>query len=186
MNQKHIIITIFLFQLLIQTKSQQFSENLSPNSLGFEKEKLTHLHFYFHEVISGRPPTVVQVAEAATTNSSKTGFGTTYVADNPLTVGPELTSKIVGRGQGMSASADLNDFGYLWVFNLVFGEGKYNGSTLSLLGRNAVLAPVREMSIVGGTGFFRFARGYALTKTQFSNPSNGDSTVEYDVFVIHY
>lgn len=162
--QKNTIVTILLFSLLIQTQSHEFSEKLSPKSLGLKKEKLTHLHFYFHDVISNGPPTVVKVAEAASSNTSKTGFGVVVMTDDPLTSGPELTSKIVGRAQGITASADLNEIGYLFVLNYVFFEGKYNGSTLSILGRNEVKLPVREMPIVGGTGVFRFARGYALTK----------------------
>nr|XP_043611914.1 dirigent protein 21-like [Erigeron canadensis] len=186
MGQNYIILTIFVFLCLNQAQSHYFSKKLSPKYLGLKQEKLTHLHFYFHDVISGKPPSVVKVAEAATSNTSNTGFGTTVMTDDPLTVGPELTSKIVGRAQGIVASADLNEPGYLFVLNYVFVDEKYNGSSLSILGRNAVKEPVREMPIVGGTGVFRFARGYALTKTHFFNASNGDATVEYDVYVLHY
>ncbi|CBI29978.3 unnamed protein product, partial [Vitis vinifera] len=42
-----------------------FSRNLSPESLDLKREKLSHLHFYFHDVITGPNPTVVRVAEAA-------------------------------------------------------------------------------------------------------------------------
>ncbi|KAI3743313.1 hypothetical protein L1987_61020 [Smallanthus sonchifolius] len=120
------------------------------------------------------------------TNTSKTGFGATVVIDDPLTVGPEPTSKIVGRAQGIVASADLNEFGYLFVLNFVFSDGKYNGSSLSILGRNQVNLPAREMPIVGGTGLFRFASGYALVKTRFLNASNGDATSECNAYVLHY
>ncbi|QHO44622.1 hypothetical protein S83_018944 [Arachis hypogaea] len=65
-------------------------------------------------------------------------------------------------------------------------EGKYNGSTVSLLGRNAVFSGVREMSIVGGSGVFRFARGYAQAKTVWLNTTSGDAIVEYNVYVLHY
>ncbi|KAM0000299.1 putative dirigent protein [Helianthus debilis subsp. tardiflorus] len=186
-NQKHTIIPILLFTLVIQAQySHQFSKKLSPKSLGLKKQKLTHLHFYYHDIRTTSPPHVVQVAEAATTNTSKTGFGGVSVLDGPLTVGPELTSKIVGKAQGMTASADLNDFGFLFVINYIFTDGKYNGSTLSVLGRNQVLLPVREMPIVGGTGVFRFARGYVLTNTRFFNVSSGDGAFEYNVYVLHY
>ncbi|KAJ0876775.1 putative dirigent protein [Helianthus annuus] len=184
-KQMHNIITILLFTLIIQAQSHEFSKQLSPNSLGLKKQKLTHLHFYYHDIRSTTPD-IVQVAEAATTNTSKTGFGSVSVLDGPLTVGPELTSKIVGRAQGMVASADLNDFGFLFVINYIFTDDKYNGSTLSVLGRNQVLLPVRELPIVGGTGIFRFARGYMLTNTQFFNVSTGDGAFEYNVYVFHY
>ncbi|KAG9132985.1 hypothetical protein Leryth_015364 [Lithospermum erythrorhizon] len=40
------------------------------------------------------------------------------------------------------------------VFNFVFTKGKFNGSSLSVLGRNAAMDNVREMPIVAGTGKF--------------------------------
>ncbi|PWA75726.1 disease resistance-responsive (dirigent-like protein) family protein [Artemisia annua] len=186
--QKHMhnIITILLLSLILQSQSQQFSNELSPKSLGFKKEKLSHLHFYLHDIPSGNNPTAVRVAEAAMTNTSETSFGATVMFDDPLTIGPERTSKLLGRAQGIYAFADLNNFGLLMALNYVFVEGIYNGSTLSILARNSVMSPVREMSIVGGTGLFRFARGYALAKTYFLNTTNGDTDVEYNVYVLHY
>ncbi|KAI3683653.1 hypothetical protein L1987_84165 [Smallanthus sonchifolius] len=95
--------------------------------------------------------------------------------DDPLTVGPEPGSKLVGRAQGMYASADLKELGLLMVLNYYFTEGKYNGSTLSILGRNSAFTPVREMPVVGGTGIFRFARGYAQAKTHSVDFKRGNA-----------
>ncbi|KVH88922.1 Plant disease resistance response protein [Cynara cardunculus var. scolymus] len=120
------------------------------------------------------------------TNTSRTLFGATHVIDDSLTVGPEPTSKIVGRAQGIYAFTDLNEFGLLMVFNYAFVEGKYNGSTLSVLGKNSFLSKVREMPIVGGSGLFRFARGYVLATTHSLNLSSGDAVVKHDVYVLHY
>ncbi|KAM0065430.1 putative dirigent protein [Helianthus debilis subsp. tardiflorus] len=185
-NHKHIIFTIFIFSYLLQAQAHQFARKLSTKSQGLKKEKLSHLHFYFHDIVAGDHPTAVRVAEAPTTNTSRTGFGATVMIDDPLTVGPERTSKIVGRAQGIYASACLSDTRLLMALNYVFLEGKYNGSTLSILGTNSVFSPVREMPIVGGSGLFRFARGYALAKTRMFNISNGDAVVEYNVYVLHY
>nr|XP_043611397.1 dirigent protein 21-like [Erigeron canadensis] len=187
-KHKHVIFIILLLftTLLHQTQAHQFSKKLSQKGFGLEKEKLSHLHFYLQEIVTGDHPTAVRVAEAAVTNTSKTAFGATVILDDPLTVGPEITSKIVGRAQGIYAFADLSESALLMVLNYVFIEGKYNGSTLSILGRNAPLTSVREMPIVGGSGLFRFARGYALAKTHFFNVSNGDTVVEYNVYVLHY
>ncbi|KAL0428634.1 UNVERIFIED_CONTAM: Dirigent protein 11 [Sesamum latifolium] len=123
------------------------------------RQKLSHLHFYFHDIVSGRQPTAVRVAEAAVTNSSATGFGLVVMIDDPLTLGPNMSSKIVGRAQGIYGSADLKNLGLLMVLNFAFTEGKFNGSTLSVLGRNAVLSAVRELPIVGGAAFSDLLRG---------------------------
>ncbi|XP_073047065.1 dirigent protein 22-like [Primulina eburnea] len=182
-----IPITLFLLATFIPAgKSQEyFARELSRQEMGLKRQKLSHLHFYFHDIVSGPNPTAVRVAEAAVTNSSVTGFGAVVMFDDPLTLGPEMSSEIVGRAQGIYASADLHNFGFLMVLNYVFTEGKFNGSTLSILGRNAVLSGVREMPVVGGSGVFRFARGYAQAKTHVLNKT-GDAVVEYNVYVLHY
>ncbi|KAI3683656.1 hypothetical protein L1987_84168 [Smallanthus sonchifolius] len=186
LKYKNVIFTIFIFSTLLVAQSHQFSRKLSSKSLGFKKEKLTHLHFYFHDTFTGDHPSAIRVVDTTSTNTPDTFFGDIFVIDDPLTVGPEPNSKIVGRAQGIYASASLSEIRLLMALNYVFVEGKYNGSTLSILGTNSVFSPVREMPIVGGSGLFRFARGYALAKTYFFNTSSGDAIVEYNVYVIHY
>ncbi|XP_057768756.1 dirigent protein 21-like [Salvia miltiorrhiza] len=166
--------------------SQEFSRKFSKREMGMKREKLSHLHFYFHDVLGGRNPTAVRVAQAATTSSYPYKFGEVLIIDDRLTVGPNLSSKVVGRAQGMYASADVSDAGLLMVFNFAFVEGRFNGSTLSVLGRNAVLSAAREMPIVGGSGVFRFARGYARTQTHLLDLKMGYAVEEYDVYVFHY
>nr|XP_043611053.1 dirigent protein 21-like [Erigeron canadensis] len=181
------LITFIILHILTTTiKSQPFSRKLSTKSLGSKKEKLTHIQFYFHDIPSGPNPTAVQVASAPTTNTSQSFFGLVMMMDDPLTIGPEPKSKIVGRAQGIYAASDMQQLGFLMVLNYCFTEGKYNGSTLSILGRNAALTPMREMSIVGGTGLFRCARGYAQAKTHSLDFKTGIAVVKYDVFILHY
>jgi hypothetical protein len=106
--------------------------------------------------------------------------------DDPLTVKPEIGSKLVGRAQGIYASASQSEVSFLMALNFVFTEGKHNGSTLSILGRNNVFSGIREMPIVGGSGLFRLARGYAQAKTHEIDFKTGNATVEYNVYVFHY
>ncbi|KAJ6864581.1 hypothetical protein NC651_035208 [Populus alba x Populus x berolinensis] len=182
-----LILSIVLsFLILANAKPQRFTKYLSPATLGLKKEKLSHLHFYFHDIVSGKNPTAVRIARADMTNTSSTGFGMVAMIDDPLTMTPELSSKLVGRAQGFYASASQNDIGLLMTMNFVFMEGKHNGSTLSVLGRNSVFSTVREMPIVGGSGLFRFARGYAQASTHTFDRSTGDAVVEYNVYVFHY
>ncbi|TYJ19955.1 hypothetical protein E1A91_A09G227300v1 [Gossypium mustelinum] len=178
----------FHFTLLFfsATSSGSFSNILSPKKFGLKREKLTHLHFYFHDIVSSRNPTAIPVPSSASTNKSHTGFGVVMMADDPLTAAPDPNSKLVGKAQGIYASAAQDEVGLLMVMNLAFMEGKYNGSSLSLLGRNTVFSRVREMPIVGGSGLFRFARGYAQAKTQTLDLKTGNAVVEYNVYVFHY
>ena len=142
----------FFFAYLTTAESHHFSRTISPTKLGLKREKLSHLHFYLHDIPSGQNPTAVRVAEAPITNTSKTLFGLVMMMDDPLTERPELSSKTVGRAQGMYASASQSEVSLLMVLNFAFTEGKYNGSNLSVLGRNAAFSGAREMPIVGGSG----------------------------------
>lgn len=148
------------------------------------QEKISYLHFYFHDVVTGKNATAVQVASAPTTKSSPTGFGAVVVMDDCLTEGPEATSKLVGRAQGIYVSSGKEDFHLLMATTFVFESGKYNGSTLAMIGKNAALEEVREMPIVGGSGLFRFARGYALAHTHSIDGTT--AVVKYNVTVLHY
>lgn len=119
-----------------------------------------------------------------TTTSSL--FGTIFMADDPLTETPNPSSKIVGKAQGMYGFASQQDLKLLMLMNYAFTEGIYRGSTLSVVGRNNVMESVREMPIVGGSGVFRFARGYALARTISFDAKSGRAVVEYNVTVSHF
>ncbi|KAI8548790.1 hypothetical protein RHMOL_Rhmol07G0301300 [Rhododendron molle] len=67
------------------------------------------------------------------TNISPILFGAVVMMDDPLALKPELGAKQVGWAQGIYASAAFDQVGFLMVYNFAFTEGKYNGSTLSVL-----------------------------------------------------
>ncbi|XP_038691520.1 dirigent protein 22-like [Tripterygium wilfordii] len=167
-----------LFPAFFVAVNGAFSEKLIATK---RDEKMTHLHFFFHDITSGKNPTAVNILTAP--DGTRSGFGSTVMIDDPLTEEQDVSSKLVGRAQGFYAMASQSDSSLLMVLNYVFIEGQYNGSTLSVLGRNSVFLNVREMSIVGGTGLFRFARGYALAHTVWFDASTGDAIVEYNVYV---
>ncbi|XP_043708097.1 dirigent protein 23-like [Telopea speciosissima] len=151
-----------------------------------EEEKVTELHFYFHDTVSGKQPSAVRVAQAMESEKSPTLFGVVMMADDPLTEGPEPTSKVVGRAQGLYGSAGQEEFGLIMAMNYGFTDSIYNGSSLCILGRNSALHPIREMPIVGGTGLFQRARGIAVGQTYWFDETTGDAIVEYNVTAFHY
>ncbi|KAL7227096.1 hypothetical protein ACSBR1_022041 [Camellia fascicularis] len=57
---------------------------------------------------------------------------------------------MVARSQGFYASASQQDLGLLMVMNFALSEGKYNGNTITVLGRNSAFTPVREMPVIEG------------------------------------
>ncbi|KAG6570355.1 Dirigent protein 20, partial [Cucurbita argyrosperma subsp. argyrosperma] len=164
-------------------KEYSFASNLDPKVLRLKKEKLTHFHMYWHDVVGGTKPTSVAVLPGL---SNSTLFGLVNMFDNPLTVGPDPKSQLVGKSQGLYASAAQQEIGLLMAMNFAFTYGKYNGSSITILGRNPILNTVREMPVVGGSGRFRFARGYAEARTHFFNATSLDAIVEYNIYVLHY
>ncbi|PIA36546.1 hypothetical protein AQUCO_03300020v1 [Aquilegia coerulea] len=189
---RKVVLLLFLFVLsFIVARSNVDWSMTRPEedwreSLALGKEKLSRMHFYFHDILSGKKPTAMKIAQASTTTKSPTLFGTVMMADDMLTEGPEPTSKMVGRAQGLYGSADQKHVGLLFAMSFEFTDGIYNGSTLSILGRNPALELIREMPIVGGTGVFKLARGVVFAKTYWFNMTSSDAVVEYHANVIHY
>ncbi|KAK2636933.1 hypothetical protein Ddye_031725 [Dipteronia dyeriana] len=176
-------LCFILFSACLSTTNGDFCEEITEGITFTRFLKMSHLHFYFHDIVSGKNATAVRIAGPP--NSTAYGFGSTVMIDDPLTDGPDLTSKLVGRAQGMYAIASQRDISLLLVMNLAFLDGKYNGSSISILGRNPVFDDVREMPIVGGSGVFRSAHGYALAHTILFDYNTGDAIVEYNVYVTH-
>jgi len=152
-------------------------------TVGCGKERKTVMQFYFHDVISGDNVTAVQVVPAPGSKHAFFGFGFIAMVDDPLTVGPHPNSKLVGRAQGLYGSCSREDATLIMDLTYFFQDGRYNGSSLSILGRNSVLKPVREFPVIGGTGLFRMAVGYALART-YSITSRA-AIVGYNITVYH-
>ena len=49
------------------------------------KEKVSRLHFYFRDTLSGKNPSAGEAAEASMTKKSPTLFGLLNISDDPLT-----------------------------------------------------------------------------------------------------
>lgn len=183
------LISIFIF-LAAANSWAGLAQNNDPIAWAKRVETgtmvITTLQFYFHDILSGQNPTAIRIAQAPQTNNSSTFFGMLNMIDDPLTMGPDPTSKVVGRARGMYGSAGQMDFGLIMVLNYGFRDGIYDGSSFNLLSINRATESVREMSIVGGTGLFRLARGYAIAQTYKFDAMTGDAVVGYNVTLATY
>ncbi|KAI5388063.1 dirigent protein 23 [Lathyrus oleraceus] len=190
MYKQNVLVAMMLILSVILPPSIQ-SLKLKAGTWGKSflkknQETQTNLQFYFHDTVSGKNPSVVKVAEPV--DKSKpfvTQFGSIWMADDPLTETSDPKSKLVGRAQGIYASSCQQEPGLLMSLSYSFVDGPYNGSTFALVGKNSVMNPVREMPVVGGTGLFRMARGYAIAKTHMYNLTTGDAIVGYNVTLVH-
>ncbi|KAL3616353.1 hypothetical protein CASFOL_039743 [Castilleja foliolosa] len=170
----YIFITIFIFlsSILYQTTAESDDKH--------DYNIITTL--YWHDKVSPPNPTAITITNPKST--SKLSFGMVRMFDNPLTEGPDLlTSKEVGRAQGLYGDASLDGIRLIMMMNFVFTSGKYNGSSITIMGSNPILDEVREMSVLGGTGLFRSARGYAQARTHTFNSTSEDAVVKYDIFM---
>ncbi|KAI3682994.1 hypothetical protein L1987_83433 [Smallanthus sonchifolius] len=168
-----------LISATVITANDTFSQHFATTKSTPTATKTTRLQFYFHDIVSGKHPTAIPIIRP------KNAFGTTAMVDDPLTLDTKPGPKLVGRAQGLYALASKHDLALLMAMNFAFTYGKYNGSTLSIMGRNPILDAVREMAIIGGSGVFRFACGYALASTVRNNRKTGDAVVQYNVTVMH-
>lgn len=145
----------------------------------------THLHLFMHDVLTGPDATAVDVVNGTGRAFDVAGglrFGQVVVMDDVLTEGPSRASPRVGRTQGFYVFSDMNVPALLFCMNVVLTAGPYAGSTGTILGRDHITQPLRERSVVGGTGAFRMATGYVLWRTA-SWQFRADAVLELDVFV---
>ncbi|KAM2126599.1 hypothetical protein ACFX1R_006597 [Malus domestica] len=171
--------------ILVSGENLGFHSTVDRKLLGLQKEKLTHVRLYWHDIVGGSHPSALEVVPAPS-NKSQTNFGLVRMFDNALTEGPELSSKLVARAQGFYGFAGQVELSLLMAQNFAFVAGEFNGSTITLLGRNSILNKVRELPVIGGSGAFRFARGYAELRTHTFNLTSNDAIVEYNIYVLHY
>ncbi|KAJ0969050.1 hypothetical protein J5N97_021927 [Dioscorea zingiberensis] len=150
------------------------------------KEKVTQLHFFFHDTITGDNPSAVLVAQPNGTKVGNGRFGEVYVIDDPLTESPDPNSKVVGHAQGLYVSAGQKERVLVLAVDFGFTSGGFNGSSISVFSRNPIMETDREVAVVGGRGKFRMARGFANLHTYFANTTARNAIVEYHVTVFHY
>ncbi|KAL3642481.1 hypothetical protein CASFOL_013296 [Castilleja foliolosa] len=126
--------------------------------LAYSKTKVTNIRLYLQDTFNRDQPIA---------------YGDVLAFQDPLTVGPNPNSTLLGRAQGTiaftthEASYDLHvSIAY------IFTSGQYKGSTVVVVGRNDVSSSgPREFPIVGGTGAFKLARGIVKGSTYSTDPS---------------
>lgn len=181
---KLIALVFFLLSCILIVPPTTYAR---LNALTTKKptEKFAKIHFYVQDLLGGPNPTVYEIASASITSGSPTEFGLVRAVDDLLTAEPADDSETVGRVQGLVTSADLETYALAMNLNFYFTSGKYKGSTISILGRNPLGDKEREVAVVGGTGVFRGARGYAITSTYSHDDETNNNVLEYTLYVTY-
>ncbi|XP_059635633.1 pterocarpan synthase 1 [Cornus florida] len=101
-----------------------------------------------------------QVANPNMRQVKPSGSGA-FVFHRTLTEGPENTSRVVGKAQGFIIPIEHFAHSAFNIIYLTFNTHEYSG-TLSVHAKNVAHKEKEELTVVGGTGSFAFARGLAV------------------------
>jgi len=181
-----LLLSCYTLTIVTGQDETGFVSSINPKLLT-KKVVASHFRFYWQDIVGGENATSIPIIQPLPKfNNSFSAFGLVRIIDNPLTLTPNLTSKLLGRAQGFYAATSQTELDFLMVQNFALFEGKYNGSTITISGRNVANDKVRELPVIGGSGVFRFAKGYAEARTISFDFITGDTVVEYNVYVTHH
>ncbi|XP_038890829.1 dirigent protein 25 [Benincasa hispida] len=110
----------------------------------------------FPSVNAGQLPSGVSIQQLM--------FGTMTVIDDELTEGHELGSGLIGKAQGFYIVSSEDGNSQTMAFTTMFESGHYVDS-LSFFGVHRTAVSESHLAIMGGTGKYVNAKGYANVKT---------------------
>ncbi|KAI9157774.1 hypothetical protein LWI28_027745 [Acer negundo] len=115
-------------------------------------------------------------------------FGTLTAIDDELTEGHELRSGFVGKAQGFYVASSVDGTSQTMAFTTMFASGHYADS-LSFFGVYRMSTSESQLAIMGGTGKYVNAKGFAVVKTipgTNQHETDGIETVlEFTVYVTY-
>ncbi|XP_062154807.1 dirigent protein 25-like [Alnus glutinosa] len=117
-------------------------------------------------------------------------FGTMTVFDDELTEGHELRSGLVGKAQGFYVGSSEDGTGQTMAFTVMFERGRYADS-LSFFGIHRTAVSESQLAIMGGTGKYVNAKGFATVKTYAETNNQQHETdgletlLEFTVYVTY-
>lgn len=141
---------------------------------------------YFQDWSAGPNATVIPITGLPGRLWSFFSFGTIFCTDDPITEGLDKASPEIARAQGIYVTSALDGSNTHVLISIVFTDSTFNGSTLEVQGASRQIDNVREVSVVAGTGKFRYARGYATFETVYLDMSLAYSVIQCNVTVKHY
>ncbi|KAL0418136.1 UNVERIFIED_CONTAM: Dirigent protein 25 [Sesamum radiatum] len=130
-----------------------FTSNIAQNNNG-------------NNIIGGMPgfPVLDSSQFPSGTTLQKLMFGTMTVFDDELTEGHELGSGLVGKAQGFYISSSEDGTSQTMAFTVMFTSGSYADS-LSFFGVHRTAVSESHLAVMGGTGKYVNAKGFATVKT---------------------
>ncbi|KAJ3682766.1 hypothetical protein LUZ60_012993 [Juncus effusus] len=94
-------------------------------------------------------------------------FGTTTVIDDELTEGHEIGSAVIGQAQGFYVASSQDGTSKTVLLTACFEGGE---DSLTFFGVHRMVAPESHIAVIGGTGKYEQAKGFAVVQ----NVQSGD------------
>ncbi|KAH1045750.1 hypothetical protein J1N35_036534 [Gossypium stocksii] len=114
-------------------------------------------------------------------------FGTITVIDDQLTEAHELGSTILGKAQGFYLASSLDGSSQTIALTVLLHGGEHDHEiedTISFFGVHRTVSPESQITVIGGTGKYENARGYATVETLL-NQENQHITDGVDT-ILHF
>ncbi|XP_027926509.1 dirigent protein 9-like [Vigna unguiculata] len=98
-------------------------------------------------------------------------FGSVTVIDDQLTEGHELDSAVIGRAQGFYLASSLDGTSQTILLTIMVHGGEHDQhhegleDSISLFGIHRTASTESEIAVIGGTGKYENAKGYASLET---------------------
>ncbi|KAL8224419.1 hypothetical protein R6Q57_019894 [Mikania cordata] len=110
-------------------------------------------------------------------------FGSITVIDNELTEGHELGTGVLGRGQGFYLSSSLDGSSHTFALTSLFhGSDHEVDDTISFFGVHRTASEISHIALIGGTGKYEEAKGYATIE---SLPKVDEHTTDGIETIVH-
>ncbi|XP_045798319.1 dirigent protein 24-like [Trifolium pratense] len=117
-------------------------------------------------------------------------FGSVTVIDDQLTEEHELDSSVIGRAQGFYLASSLDGTSKTIVLTVLVHGGEHHDGvddTISLFGIHRTASPESEIAVIGGTGKYENARGYAsletLLKEDEHTTDGADTILHFSIYL---
>ncbi|KAK2413353.1 dirigent protein [Trifolium repens] len=117
-------------------------------------------------------------------------FGSVTVIDDQLTEDHELDSSVIGRAQGFYLASSLDGTSKTVVLTVLVHGGEHHDGvddTISLFGIHRTASPESEIAVIGGTGKYENARGYAsletLLKEDEHTTDGADTILHFSIYI---
>ncbi|GLT50883.1 hypothetical protein SLA2020_243380 [Shorea laevis] len=143
-----------------------------------------------NNVLNNQNQPFVTAGQLPTGTLQRLMFGTITVIDDELTEGYELGSAVIGKAQGFYLACSIDGTSQTIALTVLLHSGEHDHDiedTISFFGVHRTATPESQIAVVGGTGKYENAGGYATVETihqEDQHTTDGvDAILNFNVFL---